>query len=70
MQDAYRSVVTSDQNDLGRSHDVDILLGDLLTVWLQARQAGRAWVGDFIDERIRVSQDLYEVLCAARASAV
>ena len=70
MQDASKAAANLPRDEFGPPGDMDILLGDLLTVLMQARQAGRAWVGDFFDERVRISSDLYEVLCAARASAM
>ncbi len=39
---------------------------DLLPVLLDAALANRAWLEDFADDSIEISQDLYEVLLAYR----
>ncbi len=55
--------------EMNRTRHVAIELKELLDVVATAKAAGRAWVDDFGDEPIRVSQDLYEVIRAARAFA-
>lgn len=41
-----------------------VRLRDLMPILLDAADCGRAWVRDFGDDPITISQDLYEVLLA------
>lgn len=45
-------------------HSMD--LGTLVSVLVQAEQEQRAWVGDFTDEQVHISADLYQIIQAAR----
>lgn len=46
------------------SHSID--LRTFAAVLVQAQQGQRAWVGDFADEQIQVSADLFQIIQAAR----
>jgi hypothetical protein len=43
---------------------VTVALGELVPLLLHASQSRRAWLSDFSDESLEISQDLYEVLLA------
>jgi hypothetical protein len=43
---------------------VQLPLGEVLPLLLDAVRSGRAWVDDFADDEISISSDLYEVLLA------
>ena len=43
---------------------VTMQLGDVASLLIEARQADRAWVVDFADEPVQVTEDLYEILLA------
>jgi hypothetical protein len=45
-------------------HSID--LGTLVSVLVQAEQEQRIWVGDFADEQVEISADLFQVIQAAR----
>jgi hypothetical protein len=45
---------------------VQLPLGEVLPLLLDAVRGGRAWVDDFSDDEISISSDLYEVLLAYR----
>lgn len=46
---------------------VEMRLGDILPILIDACLTRRAWVRDFADEPITVSRDLYEVMLAYKA---
>ena len=52
-------------SSLSRSQ-VNVALGDLVPLLLDAALANRVWLEDFSDESVHVSQDLYEILLAYR----
>ncbi|MDZ4850093.1 MAG: hypothetical protein SGI77_12480 [Pirellulaceae bacterium] len=43
---------------------VTMRLADLLPLLIEATEMNRAWVQDFSDDKVSVSQDLYEVILA------
>lgn len=43
---------------------VTMRLAELLPLLIEATEANRAWVQDFSDDKVAVSQDLYEVILA------
>ena len=43
---------------------VSLPLGEVLPLLMDAVKAKRQWVGDFFDDDITISHDLYEVLLA------
>ena len=43
---------------------VTLPLGEVLPLLLDAAESRRQWVGDFEDDNITISSDLYEVLLA------
>lgn len=45
---------------------VTVPLGDICELIADAHQSGRAWLGDFADDEITISSDLYDVLMAYR----
>lgn len=49
---------------------VRVTAGETLALLLHAARTNRAWLNDFADETIVVSQDMYEVLLAYKRLAV
>lgn len=45
-------------------NSVQLTLGEVLPLLVEAAKSGRAWVDDFADDEISISSDLYEVLLA------
>ncbi len=45
---------------------ISVSAGDLIPLLLDAALANRAWLEDFADDNIEITQDLYEVLIAYR----
>ena len=43
---------------------VTVRLGEVTNILRDAVAHDRTWLGDFEDEEIQISPDLYEVLCA------
>jgi hypothetical protein len=43
---------------------VRVTAGETLALLLHAARNDRAWLNDFVDETIEISQDMYEVLLA------
>ena len=43
---------------------VNLPLGEVLPLLMDAVKSRRQWVGDFFDDEITISSDLYEVLLA------
>ncbi len=46
---------------------ITVRLSDLLPLLIEASQKNRAWIQDFGDDKVTVSQDLYEVALAYRS---
>lgn len=46
---------------------VTVRLADILPLLIEATQKNRAWIQDFGDDKISLSQDLYEVALAYRS---
>lgn len=44
--------------------NITLSVGDVLPVLIDAIESGRTWLGDFLDDDITISTDLYEVLLA------
>jgi hypothetical protein len=44
--------------------EVTLPLGEVLPLLIDAAESRRQWVGDFRDDEITISSDLYEVLLA------
>jgi hypothetical protein len=47
-----------------RNQPVTVSLAEILPLLADAAQARRTWLGDFADDQITISMDLYEVLLA------
>ncbi|MEC7557252.1 MAG: hypothetical protein VX311_08570 [Planctomycetota bacterium] len=45
---------------------VNITFAELTEILSDASRTDRTWLRDFADDEVRVSPDLYEVLCAFR----
>jgi len=45
---------------------ITVRLGEVTQILRDAVAHDRTWLGDFEDEEIQISGDLYEVLCAYR----
>ncbi len=48
--------------------EVTLPLGEVLPLLIEAVESRRQWVGDFRDDEITISSDLYEVLLEFRSS--
>ncbi len=46
---------------------VTVRLAELLPLLIEASQKNRAWIKDFKDDNVTISQDLYEVALAYRS---
>lgn len=46
---------------------VTVRLADILPLLIEATQKNRAWIKDFRDDNVTISQDLYEVAIAYRS---
>ncbi|MCS7236800.1 MAG: hypothetical protein NZ899_00850 [Thermoguttaceae bacterium] len=46
---------------------VEVTLGEILPILIDACLTRRAWIRDFYDEALSISRDLYEVLIAYKA---
>jgi hypothetical protein len=46
------------------AESVTVSAGDILPLLIDAAQSNRAWLEDFQDESLEISQELYEVLLA------
>lgn len=44
--------------------NVNVRFGEILTALLHALRSNRAWLSDFEDDEIQVSNDLYQVISA------
>ena len=65
-----REVKSSPGSDARASHPepkVTVRLADLLPLLIDATQRNRAWIQDFRNDEVTVSQDLYEVALAYRS---
>ena len=47
-----------------RAHTVNVNLGEILPLLVDAVQSERTWLGDFEDDEITISSDLYDVIQA------
>ncbi len=62
----YRSPEEPARSRLG-APTIRIRLGDLLPLLAVARRKNYLWLQDFVEDEVRVTPDLYEVLQAFRA---
>ena len=51
-------------NTIPLRQEVTLPLGEVLPLLIDAVESRRQWVGDFRDDEITISSDLYEVLLA------
>ena len=56
-------VSSLDDYPTGR-RNITLSVGDVLPLLADAAESGRTWLGDFKDDDITISTDLYEVLLA------
>lgn len=54
----------SSRDTIPLRNEIALPLGEVLPLLMDAVKSGRQWVGDFYDDEIRISSDLYEVLLA------
>ena len=47
-------------------HEVTVTFGQIMPMLLDAVANNRSWLQDFEDEKLKVSEDLYDVLMAYR----
>ena len=59
---------TQDSEPTGPEPAVRISLGDLLPLVALAHRQNYVWLRDFLDDEVTITEDLYEVLRAFRAS--
>lgn len=67
----YRSPDEPQRSKAG-APTVRVRVGDLLPLIARAKQDNYLWLHDFLDDEVRITPDLYEVLeafCAYRPSA-
>jgi hypothetical protein len=57
-------VATAPADTIPLRDTVSLPLGEVLPLLMDAVKNGRQWVGDFFDDDITISSDLYEVLLA------
>jgi hypothetical protein len=57
-------VATPHLHTAARKHEVNVSLGEVLPLLVDAVQSQRTWLGDFVDDKVTISMDLYEVLLA------
>ncbi len=69
MSSSSSSSVADLPNNLCQETTVCVSAGETLALLMHAARTNRAWLSDFTDETIQVSQDLYEVLVAYRRVA-
>jgi hypothetical protein len=50
----------------GSKNTVEVPLTELLETLGEAMRKKRAWVGDFRDEQVTISADLYEIIAACQ----
>lgn len=48
---------------------VSVRLGDIGPMLADAYRCDRTWLRDFQNQRVRISSDLFEVICAYRKAA-
>ncbi len=61
-QDDYGSVQVAEQPS--HRENVTVPLADVLPLLADAVQSQRTWLGDFAEDEITITMDLYEVLLA------
>ena len=47
-----------------KSDNVEVPLGEILPLLVEAFNSQRTWLGDFVDDEVSISSDLYEVILA------
>lgn len=52
-----------------QSNTVRVTAGESLALLMHASRTNRAWLGDFADETIEISRDMYDVLLAYKRIA-
>ncbi|MCE9527014.1 MAG: hypothetical protein K8R36_13270 [Planctomycetales bacterium] len=57
-------VLTTQGQESSPRQMVNVPVGDVLPLLLEATRSRRAWLEDFADDEITISSDLYEVLLA------
>jgi hypothetical protein len=62
LEDSCEPAIAS--TDPPARSDISVALGDVLPLLADAVQTQRAWLQDFVNERVTMSADLYEVLMA------
>ena len=66
--DRYDENGSDDSGDTLKLPTVRVRLGDLLPLVAMAQKLNFIWLKDFLDDDVRVSEDLHEVLLTLRAS--
>jgi hypothetical protein len=64
---SVRLAVGTTEREPAEESNVTVRLADLLPLLIEATQKNRAWIKDFSDDKVTISQDLYEVALAYRA---
>jgi hypothetical protein len=63
----HEAVETDDDVDTLKMPSVRVRLGDLLPLVAMAQKLNFIWLKDFLDDDVRISEDLHEVLLTLRA---
>ena len=58
------ATLSSSAAPLPEAEQVTVSLGDVFPLLAEAARSRRAWLSDFSDDQITISQDLYEVIVA------
>ena len=66
--DRYDESGSDESADTLKLPTVRVRLGDLLPLVAMAQKLNFIWLKDFLDDDVRVSEDLHEVLLTLRAS--
>lgn len=53
-----------------KENSIRVAAGETLALLLHAARTNRAWLNDFAEETIEISQDMYEVLLAYKRIAL
>ena len=63
----HEAIDADDYADTLKMPNVRVRLGDLLPLVAMAQKLNFIWLKDFLDDDVRISEDLHEVLLTLRA---
>jgi hypothetical protein len=62
MRHRLRLYTGEEQTATATVPEMTVTLGEISTILADAVCTKRAWLADFVDDRVQISSDLYEVL--------